>query len=185
MTQFITQQTGVSSSITAYYQYYYSNYPWDTKQHDRSISPKLLNQPWSQGCAAQHLHTWLSSRKSTAINEYIKDLMTAIWWETAQRQVVHKDRCCRLQFLHTKNIPIWVGSKRLIFIYDDDDVELNVFGCRVDVLEANCDQCLSVVQRRFTSTETVRLLRTGNPGRPPWLSHSSWTLYIYLINKGT
>ena len=28
----------------------------------------------------------------------------------------------------------------------------------------------------FTSTETVRLIRTGSPGWPPRLSHSSWTL---------
>ena len=28
----------------------------------------------------------------------------------------------------------------------------------------------------FTSTETVGLLGTGSPGRPPRLSHSSWTM---------
>ena len=28
----------------------------------------------------------------------------------------------------------------------------------------------------FTSTETIRLIRTGSPGRPPRLSQSSWTL---------
>ena len=108
MTQFITRRTGVSSSIAAYY--YYSNYPWDTKQRNRSISPKLLNWPWPQGCAAQHLHTWLSSGKLTAVIACIKDLMTAVSWEKAQRQVVQKDRFCLLQFLHTKNIPIWVRS---------------------------------------------------------------------------
>jgi len=26
---------------------------------------------------------------------------------------------------------------------DDDDVELNVLGCRVDILGANCDQCVN------------------------------------------
>ena len=30
-----------------------------------------------------------------------------------------------------------------------------------------------MVQCCFTSTETVRLIRTGSPGRPPRLSHSS------------
>ena len=35
-----------------------------------------------------------------------------------------------------------------------DDIELNVLGCRVDILETNCDQCC------FTSTETIRLIRT-------------------------
>ena len=34
---------------------------------------------------------------------------------------------------------------------DDDDVELNVLGCRVDVLGTNCDQCVSMVQCCFTS----------------------------------
>ena len=54
-------------------------------------------------------------------------------------------------------------------------VELNVLGCRVDILGTNCDQCVSMVQCCFTSTETIRLIRTGSPGRPPRLSHSSWT----------
>ena len=46
----------------------------------------------------------------------------------------------------------------------------------VDILGTNCDQCLSTVQCCFTSTETVRLVRTESPRRPPQLSHSSWTL---------
>ena len=46
-------------------------------------------------------------------------------------------------------------------------------GMSVDILWKNCDQCLSTVQCCFTSTETVRLIRTENPGRPPRLSHSS------------
>ena len=29
------------------------------------------------------------------------------------------------------------------------------------------------------STETVKLIRTESPGRPPRLSHSSWTLCVY------
>ena len=44
---------------------------------------------------------------------------------------------------------------------NDDDVELNVLGCRVDILGTNCDQCISMVQCCFTSTKTVRLIRTG------------------------
>ena len=61
-----------------------------------------------------------------------------------------------------------------IEIIGDDDVELYVLGCRVDVLGTNCcDQCLSMVQCCFTSTETVKLIRTESPGRPPRLSHSS------------
>ena len=55
----------------------------------------------------------------------------------------------------------------------DDDVELNVLGCRVDTVGTNCDQCVCMVQCCFTSTGTIRLIRTGSPGRPPRLSHSS------------
>ena len=47
-----------------------------------------------------------------------------------------------------------------------------------DKLGTNCDQCRSMVQCCFTSTETVKLIRTESPGRPPRLSHSSWTLTI-------
>jgi len=36
------------------------------------------------------------------------------------------------------------------------------------------NQCVSTVQYSFTSTETMRLVRTENPGQPPRLSHSSW-----------
>ena len=43
-------------------------------------------------------------------------------------------------------------------------------------LGTNCNQWLSMVQCYFTSTETVRLIRTESPGRPPRLSHCSWTL---------
>ena len=43
----------------------------------------------------------------------------------------------------------------------------------------NCDQCLSMVQCCFTSAETVRLIRMESPGRPPQLSHSSWTLSCF------
>ena len=45
----------------------------------------------------------------------------------------------------------------------------------VDILGTNCDQCVCMVQCCFTSTVTIRLIRTGSPGRPPRLSHS-WTL---------
>ena len=44
---------------------------------------------------------------------------------------------------------------------DDDDVELNVLGCRVDILGTNCDQCVCMVQRCFTSTETIRIIGRG------------------------
>ena len=34
----------------------------------------------------------------------------------------------------------------------------------VDILGTTCDQCLSMVQCCFTSTETMRLIRTESPG---------------------
>ena len=37
----------------------------------------------------------------------------------------------------------------------------------VDVLETSWDQCRSMVQYSFTSTETRRLVRSDSPGRPP------------------
>ena len=51
----------------------------------------------------------------------------------------------------------------------------------VDILGTNCDQCLSTVRCCFTSTETVRLVRTESPGWPPRLSHSSWTLTVVCL----
>ena len=47
-----------------------------------------------------------------------------------------------------------------------------------DILGTSCDQCRSMVQYSFTSTETRRLVRTDSPGRPPRLSHSSWTMVV-------
>ena len=47
---------------------------------------------------------------------------------------------------------------------DDDDVELNILGCLVNILGTNCDQCLSMVQCCFTSTETVSVGRGAQDG---------------------
>ena len=85
--------------------------------------------------------------------------------------------CLKFGFGHTpssaagKKTPQWQWCEDV-----DDEVELRVLGCRVDILGTNCDQCRSTVQCCFMSTETVRLIRTESPGRPPRLSHSSWTL---------
>ena len=51
----------------------------------------------------------------------------------------------------------------------------------VDILGTSCDQCWSTVQCCFTSTETVKLIRTESPGWPPRLSHNSWKCYYRLI----
>ena len=52
-----------------------------------------------------------------------------------------------------------------------------------DILGTSCDQCRSTVQKIFTSTETRRLVRTDSPGRPPRLSHSSWTMRCIKIGR--
>ena len=39
-----------------------------------------------------------------------------------------------------------------------------------------CATSSLLVERCFTSTETIRLIRDGSPGRPPRLSHSSLAL---------
>ena len=60
----------------------------------------------------------------------------------------------------------------------------------VDILGTSCDHCRSMVQYRLTSTETRRLVRTDSPGRPPRLSHSSWTMtllslrILYIVHAG-
>ena len=53
----------------------------------------------------------------------------------------------------------------------------------VDILGTSWVQCVSTVQYSFTSTETRRLVRTDSPGRPPGLSHSSWTIQEGLIKQ--
>ena len=74
----------------------------------------------------------------------------------------------------------------LIFIFnsatnnddDDDYVELNVLGCRVDILGANCDQCVSMVQCCFTphvtETETATSTFTQLPPVLPILRNFKW-----------
>ena len=47
-----------------------------------------------------------------------------------------------------------------------------------DILGTSWDQCRSMVQYSFTSTEARWLVRTDSPGRPPRLSHSSWTMSV-------
>ena len=51
----------------------------------------------------------------------------------------------------------------------------------VGVLGTHCDQRLSTVQCCFTSAETVRLVRSGSPGRPHRLSHCSWVLKVMMV----
>ena len=43
-------------------------------------------------------------------------------------------------------------------------MELNVLGCRVDILGTNCDQCVCMVQCCFKSTETIRLIGDRGEG---------------------
>ena len=60
---------------------------------------------------------------------------------------------------------------------DDDEVMLNILRCQLTyyLLGTSCDWCRSTVQYSFMSMKTRRLVRMDSPGRPPRLSHSSWT----------
>ena len=61
-------------------------------------------------------------------------------------------------------------------------VLLNVLRCRLTyyfLLGTSWDQCWSMVQYSFTSTETRRIVRMDSPGRPPRLSHSFWTMHAH------
>ena len=60
-----------------------------------------------------------------------------------------------------REIPLVGLSIQVYKNTDEYNVELNVVGCPVDILGTNCDQCVSMVQCCFTSTETIRLVRTG------------------------
>ena len=58
-------------------------------------------------------------------------------------------------------------------------VLLKVLQCRLtQLLGTSWDQCRSMVQYSFTSTETIRLVRTDSPWRPHRLSHRSWTMNV-------
>ena len=52
----------------------------------------------------------------------------------------------------------------------------------VDILGTNCSLCLSMVKCCFTSTETVRLLRTESPGRPPHIVPELSSLHNYALS---
>ena len=69
---------------------------------------------------------------------------------------------------------------------DGDDEVMMCPQMSADILGTSCDQCRSMIQYSFTSTETRRLVRTDSPGRPPRLSHSSGTMvcgkdYKYIV----
>ena len=57
----------------------------------------------------------------------------------------------------------------------------------VDILGTNCDQCQSMVQCRFMSTKTVRLIRTESLGRKAQDGHHDFhtapelSLSVYII----
>ena len=55
-----------------------------------------------------------------------------------------------------------------------------------DILGTSWDQCRSMVQYNFTSTETRRLVRTDSPGRPPRLSQllNYDYVFFFLLDEG-
>ena len=92
--------------------------------------------------------------------------------------------CTSLGMPESKKMTERLASRKILSV---EELEACVVGpslrwwCRAscprmsaDILGTNCDR--STVQFCFTSTETVRLIRTQSPGRPPRLSHSSSTL---------
>jgi len=106
---------------------------------------------------------------------------------TSDRNIISIPRQCSLHGINgcdtiKSEMCVWVTSSFL-------QVLLNVLGCRL----TRWDQCVSMVQCCFTSTETMKLVRTDSPGRAPRLSHSSWTIHccldpIYIsraVNTGT
>ena len=54
----------------------------------------------------------------------------------------------------------------------------------VDLLGTNWDQCRSMVQYSFTSTETRRLVRTDSPGRPPQSTLTQLLNHEHLFTYG-
>ena len=90
---------------------------------------------------------------------------------TETRRLVRTDspgRPPRLSRLHSS----WTMKTAALH----DELMLNCPQMSADILGTSCDQCRSTVQSFFTSTETRRLVRTDSSGRPPRLSHSSWTM---------
>ena len=70
---------------------------------------------------------------------------------------------------------------------DDDDVGLNVrLGCRVDILGTNCDQRVCMVQCCFTSTKTIRLVRTESSSELTLFGHAGnfHSLALCTTNSG-
>ena len=59
------------------------------------------------------------------------------WWAIIRR--IH----CAAVIQHTQILPAVSRTDNNVV---DDDLELNVLGCRVDILGTNYDQCLSMVQ---------------------------------------
>ena len=86
-----------------------------------------------------------------------------------QKHTIKASHSCRI----TCELSESARERRIALYKSNHHHQRHVLGCRADILGTNCDQCLSTVQCCFTSTETVRLIRTGSPGRPPRLSHSS------------
>ena len=127
------------------------------------LSPRPVKQP--VGCCTVSTANTLGLAQQ--IYKYRPSKYTSIGPESHFRPV--SSRLMLLGGTAALSPPVWASD-------DDDDGELNVLGCRVDILGTNCDQCVCMVQCCFTPTESIRLIRTESPGRPPPFSHSSWTL---------
>ena len=54
----------------------------------------------------------------------------------------------------------------------------------VDILGTKCDQCLSIVQCCFTSTEAIRLVRTAQDGHLDFHTEL-WRLLLLMLFTST
>ena len=89
---------------------------------------------------------------------------------------------CYLNSFAQRRLPDFIASTRLSDRSSKWQTQMMMMkwclmsSMSVDILGTSCDQCRSLVQYSFTSTETRKLVRTDSSGRPPRLSHSSWTM---------
>ena len=134
-------------------------------RHPRTLSP-TSSSPHEAHCKKQERRS--SSR-----------LQRLAWWRPTARDNSLIAHAC----MHPQVRARWGGQFRLK-AGCSDDVELNVLGCRVDILGTSCDQCVCMVRCCFTSAETIRLIKTGSPGRPPRLSQLLISKQVVIGNVG-
>ena len=159
------------------------------KQRDLGSNPPRLSFLFKEVVACGHCLATLSLTINAAL-KWLPSLPTLMqesfwWWQCSDRYIISLSTHLPRHF----DTPFPPFSPSLISLNVSVDVKHRVWWSRascprmsVDILGTNYDQCRSMVQCCFTSTETIRHNRTESPGRPPRLSHSSWALHhVYFI----